>query len=201
MRRVGRTPHVLNDDGGTGARIQAPIDLQHSLPPIRESVIVKVEKIIQWVAEHDNGWKALATQFPGSHGLYAGYGQSNDEVVQLDAMGRVFDCPEEAKAAALLSLKMATGHKHCSESCGDWMRTEYLIQPHPETRAAMDDWATLTCPSCGHTEWEQMPASVCLNVYECLGCAVLLKPRAGDCCVFCSYADKRCPTATAPCDS
>jgi ArsR family transcriptional regulator len=29
--------------------------------------------------------------------------------------------------------------------------------------------------------------------YECKGCGALLKPEAGDCCVFCSYGDAPCP--------
>jgi hypothetical protein len=29
--------------------------------------------------------------------------------------------------------------------------------------------------------------------YECKGCGALLKPKAGDCCVFCSYGDVPCP--------
>jgi hypothetical protein len=29
--------------------------------------------------------------------------------------------------------------------------------------------------------------------YECPACHVTLKPKPGDCCVFCSYGDKRYP--------
>ncbi|WP_457155257.1 GDCCVxC domain-containing (seleno)protein, partial [Mesorhizobium sp. P5_C1] len=32
-----------------------------------------------------------------------------------------------------------------------------------------------------------------VHFYECKNCGVLLKPLAGDCCVFCSYADLPCP--------
>ena len=51
----------------------------------------------------------------------------------------------------------------------------------------------LTCPRCGHTSRETMPTDRCVRFHECAGCHVLLSPRAGDCCVFCSYGDKRCP--------
>ncbi|MCZ6863810.1 MAG: GDCCVxC domain-containing (seleno)protein, partial [Alphaproteobacteria bacterium] len=27
----------------------------------------------------------------------------------------------------------------------------------------------------------------CIYFYDCKGCGALLKPNAGDCCVFCSY--------------
>jgi hypothetical protein len=38
-----------------------------------------------------------------------------------------------------------------------------------------------------------MPTDACVHFYECKNCGVLLKPLAGDCCVFCSYADLPCP--------
>jgi len=53
--------------------------------------------------------------------------------------------------------------------------------------------ATLTCPACGHAAVEAMPADACVVRYTCRGCGVVLRPRPGDCCVFCSYADHRCP--------
>ena len=51
----------------------------------------------------------------------------------------------------------------------------------------------ITCPDCGHKEIETMPENACQFFYECKGCKVLLKPRQGDCCVFCSYGDTPCP--------
>ncbi|WP_094191140.1 GDCCVxC domain-containing (seleno)protein [Marinobacter similis] len=51
----------------------------------------------------------------------------------------------------------------------------------------------LTCPECGHREVETMPEDSCQYFYECKGCKVLLKPKLGDCCVFCSYGDTPCP--------
>lgn len=53
--------------------------------------------------------------------------------------------------------------------------------------------STLTCPECGHQSVETMPTDACVHFYECKNCGVLLKPLAGDCCVFCSYADLPCP--------
>ncbi|MGD9657599.1 MAG: GDCCVxC domain-containing (seleno)protein, partial [Methylocystis sp.] len=46
--------------------------------------------------------------------------------------------------------------------------------------------STITCPSCGHQSTETMPTDACQVFYECKGCGALLKPKAGDCCVFCS---------------
>ena len=53
--------------------------------------------------------------------------------------------------------------------------------------------STLTCPACGHAETLAMPTDACLFFHECAGCGLLLKPKPGDCCVFCSYADIPCP--------
>ena len=38
-----------------------------------------------------------------------------------------------------------------------------------------------------------MPTDACQFFYECKGCGVLLKPKTGDCCVFCSYGSVPCP--------
>jgi hypothetical protein len=55
--------------------------------------------------------------------------------------------------------------------------------------------AVITCPECGHKESEEIPTDACLFFYECLGCHTLLRPKKGDCCVFCSYCDRKCPSA------
>jgi hypothetical protein len=53
--------------------------------------------------------------------------------------------------------------------------------------------STLTCPQCGATQKESMPTDACVFFWTCPGCSVRLKPKAGDCCVFCSYGDVDCP--------
>ena len=53
--------------------------------------------------------------------------------------------------------------------------------------------STITCPECGHRKKETMPTDACQFFYECEGCAKLLKPLSGDCCVFCSYGSVACP--------
>ena len=52
---------------------------------------------------------------------------------------------------------------------------------------------TITCPECGHKATEKMPTNACQYFYDCKGCGTVLKPRRGDCCVYCSYADKKMP--------
>lgn len=51
----------------------------------------------------------------------------------------------------------------------------------------------LTCPMCGHAETETMPTDACQFFYECVACKALLRPKTGDCCVFCSYGSVKCP--------
>lgn len=53
--------------------------------------------------------------------------------------------------------------------------------------------STLTCPNCGHKSHETMPTDACQYFYACAACGALLKPKPGDCCVFCSYGDVKCP--------
>ena len=53
--------------------------------------------------------------------------------------------------------------------------------------------SVLTCPHCGHARHETMPTDACQFFYECEQCNTLLRPKAGDCCVFCSYGSVKCP--------
>jgi hypothetical protein len=57
----------------------------------------------------------------------------------------------------------------------------------------MQLFSTITCPACGHRSTEEMPQDACRFFYECPGCGVRMKPKPGDCCVFCSYGDVPCP--------
>ncbi len=53
--------------------------------------------------------------------------------------------------------------------------------------------SVITCPKCGQHAEETMPTNACLFFYECSRCGVMLKPKPGDCCVFCSYGSVPCP--------
>ena len=57
--------------------------------------------------------------------------------------------------------------------------------------------STFTCPACGHMKAETMPIDACQWFYECEHCKVVLRPKAGDCCVFCSYGTVQCPPLQA----
>jgi hypothetical protein len=59
---------------------------------------------------------------------------------------------------------------------------------------AVTTTAELTCPACGGKQTAEMPTDACQYFYDCQICGAVMRPKPGDCCVFCSYADVRCPS-------
>jgi hypothetical protein len=57
--------------------------------------------------------------------------------------------------------------------------------------------SVITCPNCNTAKLETMPTDACQFFYECSGCGTLLRPKPGDCCVFCSYGSVPCPPIQA----
>jgi hypothetical protein len=53
--------------------------------------------------------------------------------------------------------------------------------------------SALTCPHCGAVSLETMPTDACVYFHQCSSCQALLRPKPGDCCVFCSYGSVPCP--------
>ena len=53
----------------------------------------------------------------------------------------------------------------------------------------------LTCPKCGHVESADMPVDRPLHFYVCESCSLVITPKPGGCCVFCSYGNTPCPSA------
>ncbi|MDZ4793287.1 MAG: GDCCVxC domain-containing (seleno)protein [Bacteroidota bacterium] len=51
----------------------------------------------------------------------------------------------------------------------------------------------ITCPHCCYSKEEIMPTDACQYFYNCEKCNTILKPKEGDCCVFCSYGTVKCP--------
>jgi hypothetical protein len=51
----------------------------------------------------------------------------------------------------------------------------------------------LRCPVCRAETDEVMPVNACVHFHDCASCGTRLRPKPGDCCVFCSYADTPCP--------
>lgn len=53
--------------------------------------------------------------------------------------------------------------------------------------------STITCPECTTESTMTMPEDSCAIVVHCPVCGAALRPKAGDCCVFCSYGTVPCP--------
>lgn len=54
--------------------------------------------------------------------------------------------------------------------------------------------STITCPYCKYMKEETMPHDACQFLYVCENCKTVLKPIQGDCCVYCSYGNVKCPS-------
>lgn len=52
----------------------------------------------------------------------------------------------------------------------------------------------ITCPKCGHKKTETLPTDFCTIAYTCENCKTVLHPKSGDCCVFCTYGNHKCPS-------
>ncbi len=59
--------------------------------------------------------------------------------------------------------------------------------------------SVITCPQCGLAKEEEMPVDACQYSYKCAHCGTLLKPKLGDCCVYCSYGSVKCPPRQEDC--
>jgi hypothetical protein len=57
--------------------------------------------------------------------------------------------------------------------------------------------STITCPECGHSKVETMPTDSCQWFYDCESCGAVLRPKPGDCCVYCSFGTAPCPPVQA----
>lgn len=52
----------------------------------------------------------------------------------------------------------------------------------------------ISCPNCDFQKKETMPIDSCQFFYKCENCHTILKPKQGDCCVYCSYGSAKCPS-------
>lgn len=84
----------------------------------------------------------------------------------------------------------------CNRRCSGWECWQADKTPAlSNTEQAMDvvTHSVLTCPNCGAPSEEEMPLNACLFFFECPACRTLLRPKPGDCCVFCSFGSVQCP--------
>ena len=101
----------------------------------------------------------------------------------------------------------AEDYHHCLRVCGDEGSTpassrtiiQYLVDMCKFVFAMkiIQLKSTITCPVCGYSKEETMPEDACSFFYECENCKTVLKPKKGDCCVYCSYGTVKCPPVQA----
>ena len=65
--------------------------------------------------------------------------------------------------------------------------------PISETVCTLVLLSIITCPECGHATTETMPTDACQYIYDCKQCGGRMKPKKGDCCVYCSHGSVPCP--------
>src|SRR5664280_1528719 len=61
-----------------------------------------------------------------------------------------------------------------------------MLKSLPPDPARHQDSA-ITLPALRHGEVGTNATDACQFFYDCMGCGARLKPKPGDCCVFCSY--------------
>uniref|UniRef100_UPI00404742C2 GDCCVxC domain-containing (seleno)protein n=1 Tax=Polynucleobacter sp. TaxID=2029855 RepID=UPI00404742C2 len=52
--------------------------------------------------------------------------------------------------------------------------------------------STITCPHCLGLDILEIPKGESHHLYRCPACSVILKPKSGDCCIFCSFGSIEC---------
>jgi hypothetical protein len=53
--------------------------------------------------------------------------------------------------------------------------------------------SSLRCPCCQVESPAEMPEGACLYFWDCPACQATVRPKPGDCCVFCSFGPDVCP--------
>ena len=61
----------------------------------------------------------------------------------------------------------------------------------------MELQSSLACPNCGARTTGEMPTDACQFFWDCPACSVVIRPKPGDCCVYCSYGTVPCPPVQA----
>jgi hypothetical protein len=95
--------------------------------------------------------------------------------------------------AVLLIYEIANESSRCVNQ-SDCLRGLSVVCP--EWKSAVSEVlleSVLVCPVCNFAKRETIPTAACQFFYECTHCKTLQRPKAGDCCVFCSYGSIKCP--------
>lgn len=136
--------------------------------------------------------------------------QCHLELTQKTTQAIIDSCPEQLvpgqyiqPTKQFLAADFATPNHYMNaflkRLLGFGLRGEHdMTAKDPKSTDALETQVTLvsvlTCPKCAHKKTENMPTNACQWFYECEQCHTLLKPKPGDCCVYCSYGSVKCPS-------
>ncbi|WP_370624722.1 GDCCVxC domain-containing (seleno)protein [Polynucleobacter sp. 80A-SIGWE] len=60
------------------------------------------------------------------------------------------------------------------------------------TTLLQEHCSTITCPICLNAEILALPKGSSQHLYRCHSCKTILRPKSGDCCIFCSFGSIDC---------
>lgn len=132
--------------------------------------------------------KALKAKLDGKNTLYTSHDVTTNEMDLADMRqlsGGAMSVPVTVINKGTENQKVAVGYPDSVKAIG--------LEDEANEKNDQKDTATLTCPKCGHKQEGEMPTTSCVPFYVCDGCKEMIKAQGEDCCVFCSYADKKCP--------
>ncbi len=68
------------------------------------------------------------------------------------------------------------------------------VEQEGDSAMTVEMVSVVHCPRCGYESAETMPTEYCQIHYTCHQCGADLRPKHGDCCIYCSYGSVRCPS-------
>ncbi|QKM62380.1 GDCCVxC domain-containing (seleno)protein [Polynucleobacter antarcticus] len=63
------------------------------------------------------------------------------------------------------------------------------------TSLATHQYSIITCPHCEAHAPLKIPQGSSQHLYRCPCCSAFLKPKSGDCCIFCSFGNIHCSSS------
>lgn len=118
------------------------------------------------------------------------------EVSKYQAANAPVECGTEGCTTGSAECSSGGEEESCTTSCDSTSTSACCIESNSSEKGseANAEQSTITCAKCGHKKLETMPTEVCQLSYTCEMCRAVLHPKDGDCCVFCTYGDHKCPS-------
>jgi hypothetical protein len=147
-------------------------------PTAKEKRKVKINKAVFWIG------LILSIGF-------LSYFEITKYQAATNAQNASTECSTTECAPGECSEESAT-EESCTTACDS--TSSSCCEKEVNASTEVSDKSQITCPKCGHKKTEIMPTDVCQIKYTCENCRTVLYPKDGDCCVFCTYGDHKCPS-------